>query len=145
MPSTGKAPIWVTSCEWWKINVANGETMKRASLSLFVVLTMSVFAALAQAGEAIVIKFSHVVANDTAKGKGALKFKELAEKYTSGKVKIDVYPNSALYKDKEELDALQIGAVQMLAPAVSKFGPLGVRDFDVLELPFMFDDAESLH
>ena len=59
----------------------------------------------------IVIKFSHVVANDTPKGKGALKFKELAEKYTNGKVKVEVYPNSQLYKDKEELEALQLGAV----------------------------------
>jgi hypothetical protein len=57
----------------------------------------------------IVVKFSHVVANDTPKGKGALKFKELAEKYTDGKVKVEVYPNSSLYKDKEEIEALQLG------------------------------------
>ena len=56
-------------------------------------------AAMAQAP--IVIKFSHVVAIDTPKGKGALKFKELAEKYTDGRAKIEVYPNSSLYKDKE--------------------------------------------
>ncbi len=58
----------------------------------------------------IVIKFSHVVAPNTPKGKGAEKFKELAEKYTDGKVKVEVYPNSQLYKDKEELEALQLGA-----------------------------------
>jgi C4-dicarboxylate-binding protein DctP len=63
----------------------------------------------------IVIKFSHVVASDTPKGKAADKFKELAEKYTDGKVKVEVYPNSTLYKDKEELEALQLVAVQMLA------------------------------
>ena len=62
----------------------------------------------------IVIKFSHVVANDTPKGKGSLKFKELAEKYTGGKVKIEIYPNSQLFKDKEEIEALQLGSVQML-------------------------------
>src|SRR5665811_2323138 len=67
----------------------------------------------------IVIKFSHVVAPNTPKGKGAEKFKELAEKYTNGKVKVEVYPNSTLYKDKEELEALQLGAVQMLAPSCS--------------------------
>ena len=62
----------------------------------------------AMAQSPIVIKFSHVVANDTPKGKGALKFKELAEKYTDGKVKVEVYPNSSLYKDKEEIEALQL-------------------------------------
>ena len=70
----------------------------------------------ARADDPIVIKFSHVVAPDTPKGKGADKFKELAEKYTNGKVRIEVYPNSQLYKDKEEVEALQLGAVQMLAP-----------------------------
>ena len=71
----------------------------------------------------IVIKFSHVVAPNTPKGKGAEKFKELAEKYTNGKVKVEVYPNSTLYKDKEELEALQLGAVQMLAPSNSQVRP----------------------
>ena len=75
------------------------------------------------------IKFSHVVAPATPKGKAADKFKELAEKYTDGKVAVEVYPNSQLYKDKEELEALQLGAVQMLAPSLAKFGPLGVRGF----------------
>jgi C4-dicarboxylate-binding protein DctP len=80
----------------------------------------------ASAQSPIVIKFSHVVASDTPKGKAAEKFKELAEKYTDGKVKVEIYPNSTLYKDKEELEALQLGAVQMLAPSNSKFGPIGV-------------------
>src|SRR5690242_1556611 len=91
----------------------------------------------------IVIKFSHVVANDTPKGKGALKFKELAEKYTNGKVKIDVYPNSSLYKDKEEIEALQLGSVQMLAPSTAKFAPLGVKEFEALDLPWLFKDEAT--
>jgi C4-dicarboxylate-binding protein DctP len=95
--------------------------------------------------EDIVIKFSHVVAPDTPKGKGAEKFKELAEKYTGGKVKVQVYPNSQLYKDKEELEALQLGAVQMLAPSLAKFGPLGVKEFEVFDLPFIFPSYEALH
>ena len=60
-----------------------------------------------------------------AEGQAAIKFKELAEAATKGKVKIEVYPNSQLYKDKEELEALQLGSVQMLAPSLAKFGPLG--------------------
>ena len=94
----------------------------------------------AAADTPIVIKFSHVVASDTPKGKAADKFKELAEKYTDGKVKVEVYPNSTLYKDKEELEALQLNAVQLLAPSISKFGPLGVKEFDVFDLPFLMSD-----
>src|SRR5207253_2845589 len=97
-----------------------------------------------RAQQPIVIKFSHVVAPDTPKGKGAEKFKELGEKYTNGRVKIEVYPNSQLYKDKEEVEALQLGAVQMLAPSLAKFGPLGVREFEVFDLPYILPDKAAL-
>src|SRR5258708_4762561 len=105
--------------------------------------------ALALAGPAlaqspIVIKFSHVVAPDTPKGKGSLKFKELGERYTNGKVVVEVYPNSQLYKDNEELQALQLGAVQMLAPSLAKFGPLGVKEFEVFDLPFILPNKAAL-
>ena len=98
----------------------------------------------ASAQAPIVLKFSHVVASDTPKGKAAEKFRELAEKYTSGKVKVEVYANSTLYKDKEELEALQLGAVQMLAPSNSKFGPIGVREFEVFDLPYILPDLATL-
>jgi C4-dicarboxylate-binding protein DctP len=98
----------------------------------------------ASAQQPIVIKFSHVVANDTPKGKGSEKFKELAEKYTDGKVKVEVFPNSSLYKDKEELEALQLGAVQMLAPSLAKFGPIGIKEFEVFDLPFILPNKEAL-
>ena len=98
-------------------------------------------AAFAQAP--IVIKFSHVVAPDTPKGKGAERFKQLAEERTKGRVKVEVYPNSQLYKDKEELEALQLGSVQMLAPSLAKFGPLGVKEFEVFDLPFIFKDEAA--
>ena len=105
-------------------------------------LVVASFGAFAQTP--IVIKFSHVVAADTPKGKGALKFKELAEERAKGKVKIEVYANSTLYKDKEEMEALQIGAVQMLAPSLAKFGPLGVKEFEVFDLPYIFPDKAAL-
>jgi C4-dicarboxylate-binding protein DctP len=92
-----------------------------------------------------VIKFSHVVAVDTPKGQAAEYFKKLAEERTKGAVKVEVYPNSQLYKDKEELEALQLGSVQMLAPVTSKFGPLGLKEFEALDLPYMFTSSEALH
>jgi C4-dicarboxylate-binding protein DctP len=99
----------------------------------------------ASAQAPIVIKFSHVVAVDTPKGKGAEKFKELAEKRLPGKVKVEIYPNSTLYKDGEEMEALSLGSVQLLAPSLAKFGPLGAREFEVFDLPYIFDSYESLH
>ncbi len=101
-------------------------------------------AAPAWAQSPVVIKFSHVVATDTPKGKAAEKFKELAEKYSNGRARIEVYANSALYKDKEEVEALQLGAVQMLAPSLAKFGPLGVREFEVFDLPYIVPTRQAL-
>ncbi len=117
--------------------------MKLAHLITAAALCVTSLACWAQAP--IVIKFSHVVADDTPKGKGAMKFKELAEARSKGRVKVEVYPNSQLYKDKEELEALQLGAVQMLAPSLSKFGPLGAKEFEVFDLPFIFDNVQELH
>jgi len=97
------------------------------------------------AEEPIVIKFSHVVAQDTPKGKAADFFAKRAAELTQGRVKVEVYPNSTLYKDKEELEALQLGAVQMLAPSLAKFGPIGVREFEAFDLPYLFDTYEDLH
>jgi C4-dicarboxylate-binding protein DctP len=97
------------------------------------------------AQQPIIIKFSHVVAVDTPKGKAAEYFKKLSDERTKGKVKVEVYANSALYKDKEEMEALQLGAVQMLAPSLAKFGPLGAKEFEVFDLPFLFDSTADLH
>ena len=92
-----------------------------------------------------IIKFSHVVAADTPKGKASEFFAKKAAELTKGKVKVEVYANSALYKDKEEMEALQMGSVQMLAPSLAKFGPLGVKEFEAFDLPFIFDDRTELH
>jgi C4-dicarboxylate-binding protein DctP len=115
--------------------------MRRTAILLGTgLIALAMLAIPAAAQQPIIIKFSHVVTNDTPKGKGALKFKELAEKYTNGRVKIEVYANSSLYKDKEEIEALQLGSVQMLAPSTAKFAPLGAKEYEALDLPWLFKD-----
>jgi len=112
-----------------------------ALLAGAVALSLSI----AAQAQPIIIKFSHVVAVDTPKGKAAERFKQLAEERTKGRVKVEVYPNSQLYKDGEEMEALQLGSVQLLAPSLAKFGPLGVREFEVFDLPYIFDSYADLH
>lgn len=117
--------------------------MKKISSILAAIITA--FSAAAMAQTPIVIKFSHVVAVDTPKGKAAEFFAKKAAELTKGKVKVEVYANSTLYKDKEEMEALQLGAVQMLAPSLAKFAPLGVKEFELFDLPYLFDDYKELH
>ena len=108
-------------------------------------IVCAAFQASSALAEPIIIKFSHVVAVDTPKGQAAEFLKKRAEELTQGKVKVEIYPNSQLYKDKEELEALQLGSVQMLAPSLAKFGPLGVQDFEVFDLPYIFNSYDDLH
>jgi C4-dicarboxylate-binding protein DctP len=113
-------------------------------ITLLLPLSISAMQPAHAADPVITIKFSHVAAKGTPKSDAAELFKKLAEQRTGGKVRVDLYPNSTLYKDKEELEALQMGAVQMLAPTLSKFGSLGIRDFEVFDLPFLFENRASV-
>ena len=103
--------------------------------------------ALAVSGTAVqaqtVIKFSHVVADNTPKGQAAIKFKELAEKKLPGKVKVQVFPSSQLFGDAKELEALLLGDVQFIAPSLSKFDRY-TKKLQVFDLPFLFDDVEAV-
>ncbi|UXY53903.1 TRAP transporter substrate-binding protein [Pseudomonas tohonis] len=105
--------------------------------------SLMVLSSSALAEEPILIKFSHVVAEDTPKGKGALLFKKLVEERLPGKVKVEVYPNSSLFGDADEIQALQSGQVQMLAPSLSKFEAY-TKQLQVFDLPFLFDDLEAV-
>lgn len=119
-------------------------SVRTLARSLTLLLTLSsANLAFGQSATPIVIKFSHVAAVDTPKGLAAERFKKLAEERSKGRVKVEVYPNSSLYKDKEELEALQLGSVQMLAPSISKFGPFGVKEFETFDLPFVTPDIAA--
>src|SRR5256884_8321207 len=133
----------IGSCAAGALQKSTGGNMRKLILAAASVAALAV-AGPASAQSPIVIKFSHVVATNTPKGLAAEKFKELAEKYTDGKVKVEVYPNSQLYKDKEEIEALQLGAVQMLAPSLAKFGPLGAKEFEVFDIPYILPDKAAL-
>jgi len=98
-------------------------------------------AAVVQA-EPITIKFSHVVADNTPKGQGALMFKQLAEERLPGKVVVEVYPNSSLFGDGKEMEALLIGDVHMLAPSLAKFEHYA-KPIQIFDLPFLFDDLAA--
>jgi C4-dicarboxylate-binding protein DctP len=104
-------------------------------------LTALPFGVAAQAP--IVIKFSHVVAEQTPKGQGALKFKELAEKKLPGKVQVQVFPSSQLFGDAKEMEALLLGDVQMIAPSLSKFDRY-TKKIQLFDLPFLFDDIAAV-
>ena len=107
----------------------------------FVAVT-SLFGFSASAQTPIVIKLSHVVAENTPKGQASLKFKELAEKKLPGKVQVQVFPNSQLFGDAKELEALLLNDVQIIAPSLSKFDRY-TKKIQVFDLPFLFKDAKA--
>lgn len=91
----------------------------------------------------IVIRFSHVVSENTPKGLAAQRFAELVDQKTDGQVKVEVYPNGILYPDGEELEALTRGDIQMAAPSYTKMTNI-VPEWKVLDLPFLFQDEDHV-
>src|SRR6186713_2806002 len=116
-----------------------GAAMKRVAICASVLAFCFACAAPAQ----MIIKFSHVVAENTPKGQAALKFKELAEKKLPGKVQVQVFPNSQLFGDAKEMEALLLGDVQFIAPSLSKFDRY-TKKLQVFDLPFLFDDVDAV-
>jgi C4-dicarboxylate-binding protein DctP len=112
---------------------------------LLLLVAAAAFSGAVWAQQPIVIKFSYVNPADSPKGKAADYWKKLVEEGTKGRVKIELYPNSSLYKDKEELEALQLGSVQMLAPTLGKFSAMGLKDYEAFDLPYLFDNFEQVH
>ncbi len=107
------------------------------------VCALPLFAGLASAADPISIKFAHVVAEHTPKGQGALMFKKLAEERLPGRVKVEVYPNSSLFGDGKEMEALLLGDVQLLAPSLAKFEHYA-KPIQIFDLPFLFNDINAL-
>lgn len=97
----------------------------------------------AYASDIITIKFAHVVADNTPKGKGALLFKQLAEERLPGRVKVEVYPNSSLFGDGKEMEALLLNDVQLLAPSLAKFEHY-TKQLQIYDLPFLFDNMQAV-
>ena len=104
---------------------------------------LPLFAGFASAADPISIKFAHVVAEHTPKGQGALLFKKLAEERLPGQVKVEVYPNSSLFGDGKEMEALLLGDVQLLAPSLAKFEHYS-KPIQIFDLPFLFTDIQAL-
>lgn len=96
------------------------------------------------AADTITIRLSHVVAQQTPKGLALQRFQELVEQRSGARIQVAIYPNSSLYGDADEMQALQLGAVDMLAPSLSKFGRIGFPEFELFDLPFVFDTAAQV-
>ena len=90
------------------------------------------------------IRLSHVVARDTPKGMALERFRALVEERSQGRIRVQIYPQGQLYGDHDEMQALQLGAVDMVAPSLSKFGPIGFPEFELFDLPFLFDSVEAV-
>ena len=112
-------------------------------MKLIIALCSAVLFSLSASAAPLIIKYSHVVADSTPKGQAALKFKEVAEKLLPGKVEVQIFPNSQLFGDGKEMEALMLGDVQFLAPSLAKFGKY-TKKLQIFDLPFLFDDIDAV-
>lgn len=107
-------------------------------------MALGTTAGLARAADTLTIRFSHVVAQDTPKGLAVERFRQLVQQRSAGRIQVAVYPDARLYGDHDEMQALQLGAVEMLAPSLSKFGRIGFPEFELFDLPYFFPDMASV-
>lgn len=96
------------------------------------------------AGPTVRVRLSHVVAPDTPKGRMAERFRTLVAQRSGGRIRVEIYPDSSLYGDDDEMEALRLGAVEMLAPSLSKFAAVGITEFEVFDLPFLFKNLNEV-
>ncbi len=117
------------------------KTLKQTLASL--IFGVTALSALSVSAAPLEIKFSHVVAENTPKGKMALRFEELVEQRLPGKVDVKVYPNSQLFTDGKVLEAMLLGDVQLAAPSLSKFQKY-TKKLQIFDLPFLFNNMAAL-
>lgn len=119
--------------------------MYRKIVTLTAAIALSAFSLTSSvlAAEPITIKFSHVVAENTPKGRMATKFKEIVEQRMAGKVIVEVFPSSQLFGDGKEVEAMILGDVQLIAPALSKFDRF-TKKLQIFDLPFLFKDMAAV-
>lgn len=119
--------------------------MKRLAVSAVLgTLALAVASQLSAAPAEVVIRFSHVVAQDTPKGQMVQRLGALVAQRSGGRMRVDIFPDSQLYGDEDEMEALKLGAVEMLAPSLSKFGNVGLPEFEVFDLPYLFTDTAQV-
>jgi C4-dicarboxylate-binding protein DctP len=121
------------------------ERTKRCGLGAVLLWAALLWGPQLQAAPAeVVIRFSHVVARDTPKGQMVQRLAELVAQRAGGRMRVDIFPDSELYGDEDEMEALRLGAVEMLAPSLSKFGNVGLPEFEVFDLPYLFSDTQQV-
>jgi C4-dicarboxylate-binding protein DctP len=124
--------------------MCNAWTSRRAWLTALAGTATLPVSAWGQAKPEITLRFSHVVAEETPKGLAANRFKVLVAQRSGGRIGVQVFPNGQLYGDHDEMQALHLGAVDLVAPSLSKFGRIGLPEFELFDLPFLFDDLAAV-
>jgi C4-dicarboxylate-binding protein DctP len=119
-------------------------TDRRRWLCMLAASALACHPVLAQPARRLTLRFSHVVAEETPKGLAVMRFKALAEQRSGGRIQVLTYPDAQLYGDHDEMQALQLGAVEMLAPSLSKFGRIGFPEFELFDLPFLFGEVADV-
>ncbi len=92
----------------------------------------------------VVLKLGHAVAPEHPYHLGAMRYSEWIAQRTKNKVKIDVYPSTQLGNERDMVEGLQLGTIDLV---VTSTGPLGgfVPRIFVVDLPFLFRDREHAY
>lgn len=95
------------------------------------------------AAKPVILKLSHLDTADVYGGPlhaAATVFKSIVEGKTNGRIKVEIYPNRQLGEDREVVEAVQSGMIEI---AFTSDGALGafVPEIQVLGIPYLFPDS----
>ncbi|WP_400164548.1 DctP family TRAP transporter solute-binding subunit [Brevibacillus sp. TJ4] len=96
-------------------------------------------------GETYNLRVAYLVPEEQSTHISAVKFKETVEANSDGRIKVELYPNGSLFpSDREAIEAVQLGNVEMTIPAVAPLAGFN-KKFMVFDLPFLFKTNEAAY
>ena len=116
--------------------------MKRLLAVLVLTLSIAGLVGFADAQQTTVIKFAHHAPVTFPYQDGALKFKEVAERLSGGKLEVQVFGGGQLGGERDLLEGIKLGTVHMAigAGALANFAPA----YNVVQLPFLIKNQEHM-
>jgi tripartite ATP-independent transporter DctP family solute receptor len=92
----------------------------------------------------IILKAGHTANPDEPYHIGMLEFKKVVEQETKGEVEIQIFPNGQLGSEKEMIEGLKLGTVDITSPSNGNLTNF-VPELGIFDLPFLFRDRAHMY
>lgn len=116
--------------------------MKRWLICALAILVLGAGLGPAEGQQKTVLKFAHITPTTFPYHDGALKFKEVVERLSGGRVEVQVFPAAQLGGERDINEGIRLGTVHVGvgAGALAGFAPV----YNIVELPFLIKNQDHM-